>query len=165
MEKHRCKPSLTRCPLRGRNCCRPRSAGHRSSSDTHHDEEPVVRSSACFYRRLRPGQPLRPSGPSAKSEGKWSPLPEPHRCDPTIGHPQRTADQDHHGKVNNEGLPSLGCRSFLPPPVGVASMCRRDQRNNGACVTWPVQPVQIAFQFGSTIEEPPYPAEISYSMS
>src|SRR6478609_10450486 len=49
MEKHRCKPSLTRCPFRGRNCCRPRSAGHKSSSDTHHDEEPVVRSSAYFY--------------------------------------------------------------------------------------------------------------------
>jgi hypothetical protein len=28
MEKCRCKPSLTRCPLRGRNCCRPRNAGH-----------------------------------------------------------------------------------------------------------------------------------------
>src|SRR4029077_4771456 len=50
MEKHRCKPSLTRCPFRGRNCCRPRSAGHKSSSDTHHDEEPVVRSSAYFYK-------------------------------------------------------------------------------------------------------------------
>src|SRR6476646_4723058 len=52
MEKHRCKPSLTRCPFRGRNCCRPRSAGHKSSSDTHHDEEPVVRSSAYFYTLL-----------------------------------------------------------------------------------------------------------------
>src|SRR5678815_3019817 len=50
MEKRRCKPSLTRCPLRGRKCCRPRSAGHKSSSDTHHDEEPVVRSSAYFYK-------------------------------------------------------------------------------------------------------------------
>lgn len=28
MEKRRCKPSLTRCTLRGRNCCRPRNAGH-----------------------------------------------------------------------------------------------------------------------------------------
>src|SRR6476620_11964201 len=51
MEKHRCKPSLTRCPFRGRNCCRPRSAGHKSSSDTHHDEEPVVRSSTYFYTK------------------------------------------------------------------------------------------------------------------
>jgi two-component system, NtrC family, sensor kinase len=41
---------LTPCPLRGRNCCRPRSAGHKSSSDTHHDEEPVVRSSTYFYK-------------------------------------------------------------------------------------------------------------------
>src|ERR1700751_5621753 len=49
MAKRRCRPSLTRCPLRGRNCCRPRNAGHKSSSDTHHDEEPVVRSSAYFY--------------------------------------------------------------------------------------------------------------------
>src|SRR5580765_1097914 len=54
MEKHRCKPSLTRCPLRGRNCCQPRSAGHTSSSDTRHDEEPVVRSSAYFYNRRSP---------------------------------------------------------------------------------------------------------------
>ena len=52
MEKHLCKPSLTRCPLRGRNCCRPRSAGHKFSSDTHHDEEPVVRSSAYFTLKL-----------------------------------------------------------------------------------------------------------------
>ena len=50
MEKRRCKPSLTRCLLRGRNCCWPRNAGHKSSSDTHHDEEPVVRSSAYFYK-------------------------------------------------------------------------------------------------------------------
>src|SRR5262245_47518385 len=49
MVKRRCKPSLTRCPLRGRNCCPPRNAGHKSSSDTRHDEEPVVRSSAYFY--------------------------------------------------------------------------------------------------------------------
>src|ERR1700730_9974698 len=49
MEKRRCKPFLTRCPLRGRNCCRPLNAGHISSSDTLHDEEPVVRSSAYFY--------------------------------------------------------------------------------------------------------------------
>ena len=41
MEKHQCKPSLTRCPLRGKNCCRPRSAGHKSSSDNRHDEEPL----------------------------------------------------------------------------------------------------------------------------
>ena len=52
MERHQCKPSLTRCPLRGRNCCRPRSAGHKSSSDTRHDEEPVVRSSAYFYTTI-----------------------------------------------------------------------------------------------------------------
>jgi hypothetical protein len=38
--KRRCRPFLTRCPLRGRNCCRSRNAGHKSSSDTHHDEEP-----------------------------------------------------------------------------------------------------------------------------
>src|ERR1700732_934545 len=50
MEKRRCKPFLTRCPLRGRNCCRPLNAGHISSSDTLHDEEPVVRSSAYFYK-------------------------------------------------------------------------------------------------------------------
>src|SRR6476646_2598770 len=55
MEKHRCKPSLTRCPFRGRNCCRPRSAGHKSSSDTHHDEEPVVRSSTYFYKTRSAG--------------------------------------------------------------------------------------------------------------
>ena len=54
MEKHQCKPSLTRYPLRGRNCCRPRSAGHKSSSDTRHDEEPVVRSSANFYSLSMP---------------------------------------------------------------------------------------------------------------
>jgi transposase len=52
MEKHQCKPSLTRCPWRGRNCCRPRSAGHKSSSDTRHDEEPVVRSCAYFYTTI-----------------------------------------------------------------------------------------------------------------
>src|SRR6202049_4566405 len=50
MAKRRCRPSLTRCPLRGRNCCRPRNAGHKSSSDTLHDEEPVVRSSTYFYK-------------------------------------------------------------------------------------------------------------------
>src|ERR1700738_2726242 len=49
MEKRRCRPSLTRCPLRGRNCCRPRNTGHKSSSDTHHDEEQTVRSSSNFY--------------------------------------------------------------------------------------------------------------------
>ncbi len=43
------KPSLTRCLLRGRNCCRPRSAGYKSSSDTRQDEEPIVRSTAYFY--------------------------------------------------------------------------------------------------------------------
>jgi hypothetical protein len=47
--KRRCKPSLTHRPLQGRNCCRPRNAGHKSSSDTHHDEGPSVRSSAYFY--------------------------------------------------------------------------------------------------------------------
>jgi tetratricopeptide (TPR) repeat protein len=70
MEKHRCKPSLTRCPFRGRNCCRPRSAGHKSSSDTHHDEEPVVRSSAYFYTSSDPTVqrstwPQQPSGTKA----------------------------------------------------------------------------------------------------
>src|SRR3984893_15853962 len=49
MAKRRCKPSLTRCPLRGRNCCRPRNAGHNSSSDTRHGEEQTVRSSSNFY--------------------------------------------------------------------------------------------------------------------
>src|ERR1700738_5697030 len=54
MAKRRCKPSLTRCPLRGRNCCRPRNAGHNSSSDTRHGEEQTVRSSSNFYiLRLR----------------------------------------------------------------------------------------------------------------
>src|SRR6202048_1219023 len=50
MAKRRCKPSLTRCPLRGRNCCRPRNAGHNSSSDTRHGEEQTVRSSSNFYK-------------------------------------------------------------------------------------------------------------------
>src|SRR6476660_7013639 len=66
MEKHRCKPSLTRCPFRGRNCCRPRSAGHKSSSDTHHDEEPVVRSSAYFYTPLSAAKLV---GENSKSNG------------------------------------------------------------------------------------------------
>jgi SRSO17 transposase len=35
--------------LRGRNCCRLRNARHKSSSDTHHHEEPLVRSRAYFY--------------------------------------------------------------------------------------------------------------------
>src|ERR1700732_49650 len=61
MEKRRCKPFLTRCPLRGRNCCRPLNAGHISSSDTLHDEEPVVRSSAYFYKPFL-GRPI---------EGDW----------------------------------------------------------------------------------------------
>src|SRR6202011_3902594 len=56
MAKRRCKPSLTRCPLRGRNCCRPRNAGHNSSSDTRHGEEQTVRSSSNFYRRIAQAQ-------------------------------------------------------------------------------------------------------------
>jgi len=44
---------LDALPLRGRNFCRPCSAGRKSSSDTHHDEKPiVVRSSAYFYKEL-----------------------------------------------------------------------------------------------------------------
>src|SRR3984893_1552256 len=54
MAKRRCKPSLTRCPLRGRNCCRPRNAGHNSSSDTRHGEEQTVRSSSNFYSWVIP---------------------------------------------------------------------------------------------------------------
>src|ERR1700687_415643 len=53
MAKRRCKPSLTRCPLRGRNCCRPRNAGHNSSSDTRHGEEQTVRSSSNFYTKRK----------------------------------------------------------------------------------------------------------------
>src|ERR1700737_5003118 len=55
MAKRLCKPPLTRCPLRGRNCCRPRNAGHNSSSDTRHGEEQTVRSSSNFYRSPRRG--------------------------------------------------------------------------------------------------------------
>jgi hypothetical protein len=69
------QPSLTRCPLRGRNCCRPRNAGHKSSSDTHHDEEPVVRSSAYFYRLVLAICP----GGSARTCDRTHPKPDQHR--------------------------------------------------------------------------------------
>src|SRR6476659_7610550 len=96
MEKHRCKPSLTRCPLRGRNYCRPHSAGHKSSSDTHHDEEPVVRSSAYFYT---------PTGFAIRSS--VSAVPRSTRCTPPRWSASAKATPGH--------LTSLAAKSRLPP--------------------------------------------------
>src|SRR6202165_2685584 len=42
---------LDALPIAREKLLRPRNTGHKSSADTHHDEEPVVRTSAYFYRR------------------------------------------------------------------------------------------------------------------
>src|ERR1700736_3519942 len=77
MAKRRCRPSLTRCPLRGRNCCRLRNTGHKSSSDTHHDEEPVVRSSAYFYNSTLS---LAPSTQRSGARSKNTLQPHRRQC-------------------------------------------------------------------------------------